>query len=283
MKGTPYERAALKNVSLEVEDGVFLGIIGATGSGKSTFIKHLNGLIKLTEGNGGIVVDGIDLTAKKPDLKLVRQKIGMVFQYPESQLFAETVLDDVCYGPRNMKKSREECEALAKEAMTLAGLDFENFKGRSPFELSGGEKRRAAIAGVIACRPEYLILDEPSAGLDPKGKDDIYALIGRIRAVDKVTVVVVSHDVDEICEYADRIAAFDKGEIFAEFDAEDIGEYGRVLREKGLGIPLTARVAEELKRRGIEADFKVREKDFTESVLRYYAAKRAVKKEGGGL
>jgi energy-coupling factor transport system ATP-binding protein len=267
MKGTPYEKRALTDVSLTVGEGVFLGIVGATGSGKSTFVKHLNGLIRLEAGS--ITVDGIDLAAKKPDLKLLRQKVGMVFQYPESQLFAETVLDDVCYGPKNMKKSREECEILAKEAMKLVGLDFERFKDRSPFELSGGEKRRAALAGVIACEPKYLILDEPSAGLDPQGKEDIYGLISQIRGKG-ATVAVISHDVDEICEYADRIAAFYDGGIFAEFDVSDIGAYGEVLKEKGLDVPTTVRVAAELKKRGIEADFSVRKKDFAEELLRLY-------------
>jgi energy-coupling factor transport system ATP-binding protein len=270
MRGTPYEKRALSDVSLTIGEGVFLGVVGATGSGKSTFIKHLNGLIKTEEGS--VVVDGIDLSAKKPDLKSVRQKIGMVFQYPESQLFAETVLDDVCYGPKNMKKSREECVRLAKEAMELVGLDFERFKGRSPFELSGGEKRRAAIAGVIACKPKYLVLDEPSAGLDPQGKEDVYGLISEIRK-GGATVVVVSHDMDEICEYADKIAAFDDGRIFAEFDVSEIRKYGEILKAKGLDVPTTVRVAEELKKRGIEADFSVRKKDFERDVLRLYNQK----------
>jgi energy-coupling factor transport system ATP-binding protein len=274
MKGTPYEKRALFDVSLTVGEGEFLGIVGATGSGKSTFIKHLNGLIKLE--SGCIVVDGIDLTAKKPDLKLLRQKVGMVFQYPESQLFAETVLDDVRYGPKNMKKSREECEALAREALETVGLDFERFKNRSPFELSGGEKRRAAIAGVIACKPKYLILDEPSAGLDPKGKEDIYGLISKIREAG-AAVVVVSHDIDEICEYADRIAAFDEGRIFAEFDVSEIGKYREILRERGLDVPMTVRVAAELKKRGIEGDFAVRKKDFAECVSRLFEEKKTLK------
>ncbi|MDR3263376.1 MAG: energy-coupling factor transporter ATPase [Clostridiales bacterium] len=265
MKGTPYEKQALNDVSLTINDGDFLGIIGATGSGKSTFVRHLNGLIKLTQGS--IIADGIDLSAKKPDLKLLRRKIGMVFQYPESQLFAETVFKDVCYGPKNMKKSAEECEALAHEAIELAGLDFEAFKDRSPFELSGGEKRRVAIAGVIACKPEYLVLDEPSAGLDPKGKDEMYNLVLKIKASTSHTVVIISHDIDEIAEYADRIAVFDDGRIYADFKTADIGQYADGLKERGLDVPVTVKLRNALKLSEITG---VRQNELIESILKYY-------------
>ncbi|MDR3292678.1 MAG: ATP-binding cassette domain-containing protein [Clostridiales bacterium] len=269
MKGTPYEKKALDGVSLVISDGDFLGIIGSTGSGKSTFIRHLNGLLKAYEGT--IDVDGIDLSAKKPDYKLLRQKVGMVFQYPEAQLFADTVLKDVAYGPKNMKKPPEECEALAHEAMELVGLDFEAFKNRSPFELSGGEKRRAAIAGVIAMKPKYLILDEPSAGLDPKGKDDIYRLILKIKASHGSTVVVISHDIDEITEYADRIAAFDDGKIFADFNITDVGQHADDLIAHGLDIPITVKLSRAL---GRKSDGAVRQSDFVRTIADAY-------KEGG--
>lgn len=248
MKGTPYEKKALNGVSITVNDGDFLGIVGATGSGKSTFIRHLNGLIKLEAGS--INVDGIDLSSKRPDLRLLRRKVGMVFQYPESQLFAETVLKDVMYGPRNMKLTEEECLLRAKEAMELSGLSYERFRDRSPFELSGGERRRAAIAGVIACRPDYLILDEPSAGLDPKGKDEIYSLLLEIKSAAPRTIIVISHDIDEIAEHADRIAVFDDGGLIADFKTRDIGLHTELLRSKGLDIPVTLKILGGLRARG---------------------------------
>ncbi|MDR1940318.1 MAG: ATP-binding cassette domain-containing protein, partial [Clostridiales bacterium] len=236
---------------------------------------HLNGLIRLETGS--VTVDGIDLTAKKPDLKLLRRKVGMVFQYPESQLFADTVFKDVIYGPKNMKKTPDECLALARSAMELTGLEFDAFKDRSPFELSGGEKRRAAIAGVIACEPEYLIMDEPSAGLDPKGKEDIYRLVGQIKARTSPTVIIISHDIDEITQYADRIAVFGEGKIFADFKTRDIAKYADILRARGLDVPLTVKLCEMLRARGLDID-EIKPDGFISEVIGAYRRKNG---EGG--
>ena len=208
-KGTPFEKKALDGVSLTIEDGEFLGIMGHTGSGKSTFIQHLNGLIKVQSGE--IDVNGIKLTPAKrpkPDLKALRAAVGMVFQYPEYQLFDDTVIKDVAFGPKNMGFKREEAEEMARQALRLVGLDPDEVGQKAPFELSGGQKRRAAIAGVIVMKPKILVLDEPTAGLDPYGKEQILDLVLRLKEECSPTVIVISHDMDEITRYASRLVVF---------------------------------------------------------------------------
>ncbi|MCX4287538.1 MAG: energy-coupling factor transporter ATPase, partial [Clostridia bacterium] len=212
---SPFEKHALVDVNLTVDDGDFLAVIGHTGSGKSTFIQHLNGLIKLQDGV--INVDGIDLSLKKVDFKKLRGTVGMVFQYPEYQLFADTVYNDVAFGPKNLKLSKEEIDERVKEAISLVGLNFDYVSQKSPFELSGGEKRRVAIAGVIAMRPKILILDEPTAGLDPQGKKEILGLVTKLRQTTSPTIIMINHDMNEVARYATKVAVFDMGSVvFAE-------------------------------------------------------------------
>lgn len=219
-KRSPFEKKALDDVSFTINDGEFVGIVGCTGSGKSTLVQHLNALIRLTDGK--IVVDDVDLTKRKPDLQKLRKKIGMLFQYPEYQLFAETVLDDVKFGPKNFGMKDEEATEAAKRAIELVGLNFDEIKDRSPIEISGGQKRRVAVAGVLAYAPDFLILDEPTAGLDPLGKRDMLDLLTSLRSSGAVkTIITVSHNMDEIAEYADRVIALDQGKVIADGSPEE--------------------------------------------------------------
>ncbi|MCX7615759.1 MAG: energy-coupling factor transporter ATPase, partial [Clostridiales bacterium] len=211
MPNTPFEKKALDDINLEIEDGEFIGLIGHTGSGKSTLIQQLNGLLKPTSGK--VYIDDISITDKGISLKNVRQKVGIVFQYPEHQLFEETIYKDIAFGPTNLGLSHEEIEKRVKRAMDFVGLDFETYKDRSPFELSGGQKRRVAIAGVLAMEPKVLILDEPTAGLDPKGRDEVLKQIKRMHKEYKMTIIMVSHSMDEVAQLADRLIVLDKGKI----------------------------------------------------------------------
>lgn len=239
---------ALDDVSFTIEDGDFFGIIGHTGSGKSTLVTHFNGLIPVQSGT--VVVDGVDLS-KKYDKKALRAKVGMVFQYPEYQLFADTVAEDVGFGPKNLGLDKTEIEKRVREAVSLVGLDYEEIKNRSPFELSGGQMRRVALAGVIAMRPSILVLDEPTAGLDPRGKKDILNLINDLRATVRI-VVVISHNMDEVAAYCNRVAVLKNGknqgvftpkQLFGGDTAEKMGielpsvtRFARLLRSKGMPI-----------------------------------------------
>ncbi len=246
---TPFEHQALKDFSLTVEDGEFLGIIGPTGSGKSTLIQHLNGLIKLTSGK--ITVDGIELH-KKPDLKKLRSIVGMVFQYPEYQLFDETVAKDVAFGPKNLGLKKEEIEERVQEAIEIVGLNYDEIKDRSPFELSGGQKRRVAIAGVIAMRPKILILDEPTAGLDPVGRIEMFNLIRKLKETTSPTVIMVSHNMDEISAAASKIAVLYDGGLEFYLSPSELFAHSDRLREIGLDIPTAVKINNMLKERGVE-------------------------------
>lgn len=250
--GTPFEKQALKNLSLTVEKGEFLCMVGHTGSGKSTFIQHLNGLIRLQSGE--ITVEGISLNVKKPDYKTLRSKVGMVFQYPEYQLFADTVEKDVAFGPKNMKLSEEETAKRVPEALKLVGLDLVKFADKSPFELSGGEKRRVAIAGVLAMRPEILILDEPTAGLDPRGKKEILTLIKGLNEENGMTILMVNHDMNEASEYADRIAVMYEGELYRCDVPTKMFDDGEFLARVGLEMPQMAILRNKLRERGFSVD-----------------------------
>lgn len=264
---TPFEHKALDNISLTVEDGDFLGIIGATGSGKSTFIQHLNGLIKLTSGK--ITVDGIELH-NKPDLKKLRAEVGMVFQYPEYQLFDETVEKDVSFGPKNLGLKKDEIAERVKEAVETVGLDYEQFKERSPFELSGGQKRRVAIAGVIAMRPQILVLDEPTAGLDPVGRIEMFDLIAKLKETTVKTIIMVSHNMDEISEVANKIAVLEHGKLRFHGTPKELFKNAEELEEIGLDIPTAIKLKNELKARGVElSDDIVTANDFVEAVVKW--------------
>ena len=245
---------ALTGVSLTINEGEFLGIVGHTGSGKSTFIQHLNGLIKVGKDCQRLTVGEYDLTDKKCDLLGLRSKVGMVFQYPEYQLFAETVFEDVAFGLKNFfpTLSKEDVEQKVKDAITLVGLDYESVKDKSPFELSGGQKRRVAIAGVIVSKPEVLVLDEPVAGLDPAGKREFLRLLHTLHDTFVKTIIIVSHDMNAVAENCSRVVVFCKGEMVKEGTPQEVFDDSRLEREWGLELPLTERLKKALKNKGIE-------------------------------
>lgn len=250
-KSKGLEVKALSGVSLTIEDGEIFGIIGKTGSGKTTFVQHLNGLIRVQKNAGRVIVGEYDLSDKKCDMKSLRAKIGMVFQYPEYQLFAETVKEDVAFGIKNFfpNLGEKETEERVKTALNLVGLDYGRYKDKSPFELSGGQKRRAAIAGVIVTRPEVLVLDEPAAGLDPVGKREFISLLKRLHGEFVKTIVIVSHDMNLVAENCTRAAVFSHGQIIAEGTPKDVFERENAVKE-GLELPVTAYLARELNARG---------------------------------
>ena len=249
--GTPFERSAVKDMSLSVYRGELLGLIGHTGSGKSTLIQHLNGLLKPTSGR--ILLDGRDIWAEPKKIRDVRFRVGLVFQYPEYQLFEETAYKDIAFGPTNMGLKGDELDQRIRAAARFAGLR-EELLDKSPFALSGGQKRRVAIAGVIAMEPEVLVLDEPSAGLDPRGREE---LLEHIRAYHRErgnTVVLVSHSMEEIARYADRIAVLAHGKVLMSGTPREVFSRGSELMKAGLDVPQTTRVAMELRKRGLDID-----------------------------
>lgn len=248
-QGTPMVKTALREVSLSIEDGEFVGLIGPTGSGKSTLVQHFNGLLLPTSGK--VYVDGVDLTKKETQLRGIRQKVGMVFQYPEHQLFGETVLEDVGFGPRNGGLAEEKIEQRVQEALGYVGLDFEELKGRSPFELSGGQKRRVAIAGVLAMRPSVLILDEPTAGLDPRGREEILNQVKVLQKERGITVILVSHSMEDVARLVDRIIVMDEGSIALDGSPIQIFRQAERLQQMGLGIPQITELMRELRQRGL--------------------------------
>lgn len=250
-KKTPFEKHALDDINLSVEEGTFLGIIGETGSGKSTLIQHLNGLIKVQDKKvSSVVVNGLSATDKKT-LKQLRFEVGIVFQYPEYQLFEDTVKKDVAYGPKNMKLPAEEIDARVRRALEVVGLDYDEFAERSPFELSGGEKRRVAIAGVIAMQPKVLVLDEPVAGLDPIGRAEILALIKQLQKDVSPTIIMVSHNMDDIAVLADRIIAMHGGKIELDGTPSEVFCNRDKIAEIGLDLPLATRLRDKFVAKGI--------------------------------
>lgn len=249
-KGSPFEKVALENISLTIEKGEFIGIIGHTGSGKSTLIQHLNGLIHPTSGK--VTIDGVDLAAKTKAAVAKRHSVGMVFQYPEHQLFEETVAKDIAFGPKNLGCSEEETEERVKSAMKFAGLDYDTFGGRSPFRLSGGQQRRVAIAGVIAMHPDFLILDEPSAGLDPIGRREIFSRIQSWYQKGVFSVILVSHNMDDIARLATRLLVMHKGHLVMDGKPMDIFlHHRRELQECGVDAPPLTQTLLYLKEKGI--------------------------------
>ncbi len=237
----------LKDLTFTIEEGSFLGIIGHTGSGKSTFVKHLNGLLPCEKGT--VVVDGHDLS-QKSERRTVRSLVGMVFQYPEYQLFAETVYEDVAFGPRNMKLDETEIKTCVINAMTMVGLDPERFSARSPFELSGGERRRAAIAGVLAMRPKYLVLDEPMAGLDPLGRKEILSLLEKLRSESGCTIIMISHSMDDIANHATKVLVLEQGSVFLYDTPQNVFSKAEDLQRIGLSVPSITKICIEMNRRG---------------------------------
>ena len=247
--GTAYEKRALNDISLEIGQGQFVGIIGHTGSGKSTLIQHLNGLMKATSGD--ILYDGQSIYAEGYDMRKLRSQVGLVFQYPEHQLFEVDVISDVCFGPKNQGLSEEESEKNAREALELVGFPEKYYK-QSPFELSGGQKRRVAIAGVLAMKPKVLILDEPTAGLDPKGRDEILDQIAKLHKETGMTVVLVSHSMEDVARYVDRIIVMNKGEKMLDSTPKEVFRHYKELEEVGLAAPQVTYVMHELKDRGFD-------------------------------
>lgn len=250
--GTPNESHALKNINLTIEEGEFVGIIGHTGSGKSTLVQHLNGLLKPTKG--AVLVDGININAKGAKLKEIRLQVGIVFQYPEYQLFEETVAKDIAFGPKNLGLDDKKIQSRVKAAMKVVDLDYEALKKQSPFDLSGGQKRRIAIAGVLAMEPKYLILDEPTAGLDPKGREEILEQVRHLKETLNLTVVLVSHSMDDVARYADRMVVMHQGEIALSGTPRDVFKHYDQLRQLGVGVPTVTDLMHRLKARGLPVE-----------------------------
>lgn len=246
--GTAYEKHALKDVNLEIRDGEFVGVIGHTGSGKSTLIQHLNGLLKASSGE--LYFNGRNVYEEGYPMKELRSQVGLVFQYPEYQLFEADVMTDVCFGPKNQGLSPEECKERAMEALKLVGLK-EKYYQSSPFELSGGQKRRAAIAGVLAMRPKVLVLDEPTAGLDPKGRDEILGQIASLHKASDLTVILVSHSMEDIARYADRIIVMDHGKVRYNDTPKHVFTHYMELEKMGLAAPQVTYIMHDLREHGL--------------------------------
>ena len=246
--GTPFEKTAVDHVDLEIEAGSFVGIIGHTGSGKSTLIQHLNGLLRPTEGK--VLLDGVDIWADKSKMRQMRFRVGLVFQYPEYQIFEETVAKDIAFGPRNMGLAEEEVQARVRETAAIVGLSEEILK-QSPFLLSGGQKRRVAIAGVMAMRPEVLILDEPTAGLDPRGREEILQEIQAYRNQTGATILLVSHSMEDVARHAKKILVMNAGKVFCYDTVANVFRRSQELQAIGLAVPQITRVCDALRARGV--------------------------------
>ncbi len=249
--GTAFETKAVDDASFKIDDGEYVGLMGHTGSGKSTLVQHLNGLLKPSSGT--VYVDGEDIWERDYDLKKLRGRVGLLFQYPEYQLFEEDVFTDVCFGPKNLGLSRSEVELRAYEALKQVGIRDDCFY-QSPFELSGGEKRRVAIAGVLAMKPKVLILDEPTAGLDPKGREWMFELIGKLNGEQGMTILLISHSMDDLAENAGRLMVMDEGRIVMDGSTRDVFSYSEELVKMGLNIPDVTRVMYMLKARGVNVN-----------------------------
>ena len=270
MAGGPYETKALSDVNLTIRDGEFIGLIGHTGSGKSTLVQHLNGLIMPTSGR--VLVDGMDLKDKETDRRAVRQRVGLVFQYPENQLFEETVEKDIAFGPKNLGLDEAEIARRVKDAMRRVALDYDKLHDRSVFELSGGQMRRVAIAGVLAMEPQVLVLDEPCAGLDPRGREEILGLIKKLHEEAGTTIVMVSHSMDDVASLAERVIVMNHGEVVMDGAPRDVFSCGEELRGMGLDVPQAVQLAAKLRSRGF---------DIPEGVYRIEEIREAILKVAG--
>jgi len=249
-EGLPHESVALDDVSFRIEDKSFVGVIGHTGSGKSTLLPHLNGLLK--PDSGTIVIDGVDITDSHTKMLDIRKKVGLVFQYPEYQLFEETVAKDVAFGPTNLGLDQEEIDARVRESIGLVGLDYEHLKDKSPFELSGGQKRRVAIAGVLAMKPDILVLDEPTAGLNPKAHFDILDMVADIHRRENNITIFVSHNMNDIARMSDQVLVIDKGRLAMDGTPSEIFRREEELKAMGLALPDATEIVSQLRKRGLE-------------------------------
>ena len=270
---TPFAKTALSDITLEINDGDFLGVVGHTGSGKSTLISHLNALTKIQSGT--LFINDMDLTAKKLDYKKLRSTVGMVFQYPEYQLFESTVEEDVAFGPKNLGLDKEEIDRRVKKAIELVGLKFNEVKDRSPFDMSGGQMRRIAIAGVIAMEPDILVLDEPTAGLDPRGKREILALIRKIKESCSI-VIMISHDMNEVAQNCNRIALLGEGKLIGVYSPKELFGQKELLAKHKIEMPTTTAIACALRDAGLEIDESVIDEDelVSQIVSAYNGGKR---------
>ena len=250
MPKSPYERLALDDVSITIPEGKITAIAGHTGSGKSTLIQHLNGLISPTSGS--VLVDGVDIAAKGQAARAARRSVGMVFQYPEHQLFEETVEQDIAFGPKNYGMSPEEISERVRFAMDFVQLDYKEYSQRSPFQLSGGQMRRTAIAGVVALRPKYLVLDEPTAGLDPKGREELMQRILKLHRQEKNTIVLVSHSMDDIAKFADNVVIMNRGRVLMEGTPREVFVREDFIRQAGLDVPQITNIVKALKAGGMD-------------------------------
>ncbi len=276
--GTAFEQHALFDVNFEIRDGEFVGLIGHTGSGKSTLTQHLNGLLRAS--SGALYYNGENIYAPDYDMKKLRSKVGLVFQYPEHQLFEIDVLTDVCFGPKNLGLSQEEAEARARQALELVGLD-ESFYRQSPFELSGGQKRRAAIAGVLAMEPEVLILDEPTAGLDPRGRDEILDVIKGLHEQKGMTIILVSHSMEDVARYAERLIVMNHGSKVYDGTPKEVFRHYKELEAIGLAAPQITYLVHELREKGVDLDSDITTiREAKEAILALWTENR--RKEGGG-
>lgn len=249
--GTTYEKKALEDISLVIGSGEFIGMIGHTGSGKSTLIQHMNGLIKASSGR--VLIDGEDIAQAGYPLRELRCKVGLVFQYPEYQLFETEVLTDVCFGPKNQGLSLDEAKERARAALRSVGVD-ESYEDRSPFNLSGGQKRKVAIAGILAMEPQVLVLDEPTAGMDPRGRDEILELLKQLHEERKITVILVSHSMEDVANYVDRIIVLDEGKILYDDEPASVFTHVKELERVGLAVPQVSYVMSDLHERGWDVD-----------------------------
>lgn len=255
MQNGPFEKKALDDVNIDIKDGEFVALIGHTGSGKSTLIQHMNGLLEATSGR--IIVDGEDITAEGVKLSDVRKKVGLVFQYPEYQLFEETIEKDISYGPTNLGLDKEEIHRRVVKSMEMVGLDYEFYKDKSPFDLSGGQKRRVAIAGVIAMEPKTLILDEPTAGLDPKGRDDILEQIKILHEKYNMTIILVSHSMEDVAKIAEKVIVMNKGKVALKGTPSEVFKEVDTLEKIGLGVPQVTYLMRELRNKGFDVSDEV--------------------------
>lgn len=248
MPGTPFEKVALNNINLTIDKGDFVAVIGHTGSGKSTLIQHINGL--MTPTSGSVMVDDIDINKDKANLIEIRKKVGIVFQYPEYQLFEETIEKDIAFGPKNLHLPEEEIHERVKSSMEMVELNYKKFKDKSPFDLSGGQKRRVAIAGVIAMKPNVLILDEPTAGLDPKGRDEILDQIKKLHDEYNMTIIIVSHSMEDVAKIANTVVVMNNGEIVLKGTPKEVFKQSDLLESIGLGVPQVTYLMKALKKKG---------------------------------